>query len=141
MSQMLHNTQLLVKDPVAYKHNDGDYGQAIGLRMSRPQKSNANQTVRVHYIPEWASHRGLSQSDIVRGIGADKATVSRWFKGTIPSEMWFGPLVELLQLDDAKDLFRHPDDDWLSHFFRDRTEEERERIRRTLEAAFPRKTA
>lgn len=91
---------------------------------------------RPHFIPEWAEKRGFKQSDIVKAIGADKGVVSRWFNGTTPTEVWQGHLAELFQCE-IESLFRHPDEDWIARFMRDRTAEERERIRATLEAAFP----
>lgn len=34
-----------------------------------------------HYIAEWAAYLELTQNDISRLTGVDKATVSRWFNG------------------------------------------------------------
>lgn len=95
---------------------------------------------RIHYIPEWAERRGLSQADIVREIAADKATVSRWFSGALPSEKYLAPLAGLFGTE-LTGLFRHPDDDWMARFLRARSEEERQRIRTILDTAFPRKEA
>jgi hypothetical protein len=67
--------------------------------------------------------------------------VSRWYAGSIPRDEHLDALVQLLGLEDPRDLFRHPEDDWMARFLRDRDEEERERIRRTLEAAFPKQRA
>lgn len=106
--------------------------------MAQAKHRRAGQTIRLHYIPEWAEHRGMNQAAIGQAIGADKSIVSRWFKGAMPSEMYLKALAELFGLDEVTNLFRSPDDDWLSRFFQDRDEEERARIRRTLEAAFPR---
>lgn len=95
---------------------------------------------RTHYIVEWAERRGKKQADIVRGTGADKGLVSRWFDGVIPSEKYLQPLAEFLQAGDPPEpaaLFRHPDDDWLARLFRDRSDEERERMIRVIETAFP----
>lgn len=94
---------------------------------------------RIHFIPEWAEKRGLTQADIVRITGIDKSNVSRWFKGVVPRHEHLLILVDCLAVDGPNDLFRHPDDDWISRFFRDRSLEERERMIKTLEAAFPRK--
>jgi len=96
---------------------------------------------RKHYIPEWAEKRGLIQADIVRETGADKATVSRWFSGNMPQDHYLDALVGYLELDDRDALFRHPDDDWMARFLRGRSDEEKERIRTMLEAAFPLKVA
>lgn len=99
------------------------------------------RTARIHYIPEWASKRGLIQADIVREIGVDKSTVSRWFDGMLPSDVHLVALSDLLELDEPAALFRHPDEDWLSRLLRGRTEDERKRILVMIEAAFPRRAA
>lgn len=84
--------------------------------------------------------RGLKQADIARETGADKSVVSRWFNGATPGIEWQQKLAALFQTD-PESLFRHPDDDWLKRFFEERTREEIERIKATLETAFPRKSA
>ncbi len=96
---------------------------------------------RIHFIPEWAERRGVSQADIVRAVGADKGLVSRWFKGVIPTERYLIPLAAYLQAEEPSHLFRHPQEDWLSRLFAQRTDDERQRMIQTLEAAFPRKRA
>ena len=98
------------------------------------------QPRRPHHIPEWAEARHLSQADIARMLGADKSVVSRWFSGTTPGEDYQERLAALFDCD-REALFRHPDDDWLAKFFADRSRDEIERMKRTLEAAFPRKQA
>src|SRR5690606_6777345 len=92
---------------------------------------------RVHFIAEWAAKRGLKQRDIVREIGADKGLVSRWFKGTVPKQEYLEQLRGLFGLDDIHALFRHPDDDWIARFFRDKTEEQREKAIQMLKLMFP----
>jgi transcriptional regulator with XRE-family HTH domain len=93
---------------------------------------------RIHFIAEWIDKRGLKQADVVRALGVDKATVSRWCSGYVPENKNLGPLVKFLQLEAPSDLFRHPDDTWMSRFFEGRTREELEHIRRSLEVTFPR---
>lgn len=97
------------------------------------------QPNRPHFIPEWAERRKLKQADIARALDADKSVVSRWFNGATPSEDYQHRLADLLigDADSPESLFRHPDDDWIVKFFRDRPAEEVERIKATLEAAFP----
>ncbi|MBX5206722.1 helix-turn-helix transcriptional regulator [Rhizobium sp. NZLR11] len=90
---------------------------------------------RIHYIVEWAEKRQLSQADIVREIGADKSLVSRWFSGTNPGKEW-RPKLEALFGADEGGLYRHPDDDWLARFFRDKTAEERRKAVELLEMFF-----
>jgi transcriptional regulator with XRE-family HTH domain len=92
---------------------------------------------RRHFIVEWAELRHKKRSDIARGIGADKGLVSRWFSGVVPGDEHLDALAGFLGADDPLDLFRDPMEDWLSRFLRGRSEQERERIKATLEAAFP----
>jgi hypothetical protein len=47
----------------------------------------------------------------------------------------------VLQCDSTESLFRHPNDDWLARFLKGRDRQEVERIKATLETAFPRKLA
>jgi transcriptional regulator with XRE-family HTH domain len=110
------------------------------LRMAKLHKVRSGSTGnRIHFIVEWAEKRGLSQADIVREIGADKSVVSRWFSGSLPSEKYLEPLAGLFATD-VNGLFRHPEDDWMLRFLRERSIDELNRIRATLELAFPRKT-
>ena len=93
---------------------------------------------RPHFIPEWAEMRGLRQADVAAEIGADKSLVSRWFNGATPGVEWQARLAALFHVEpDA--LFRHPDDDWLGQFFRDRSRSEIERIKKAMEISFPKK--
>lgn len=100
----------------------------------------SKQPNRPHYIPEWAERRKLKQADIARQLDADKSVVSRWFDGATPSPDYQVRLAALLvgDAESSESLFRHPDDDWIVKFFRDRSADEVERIKATLEAAFPR---
>jgi transcriptional regulator with XRE-family HTH domain len=101
----------------------------------------SKQANRPHYIKEWAEHRALeSQADLAKEIGADKSLVSRWYGGATPSQEWQDKLAAALHCE-RESLFRHPDDDWLSRFFKDRDRDEVERIKQMLEIAFPLKKA
>lgn len=82
----------------------------------------------------------MSQADIAREIEADKSLVSRWYSGSTPSEENQRKLAGLFQCE-TESLFRHPNDDWLTRFFRGRTADEIERAKAMLEAAFPRRRA
>lgn len=77
----------------------------------------------------------MRQTDIASEIDADKSLISRWFKGTIPSPEWQEKLAALFEIDVAG-LFRHPDDDWLSKFFKDRTDEQKEKAIQMLKLMF-----
>ena len=91
---------------------------------------------RPHYIVEWAEKRGMRQADLAEALSADKSVVSRWFNGSTPAEHWQAKLALLFNCE-PEALFRHPDDDWITKFFKGRSADEIERIKATLEAAFP----
>lgn len=99
----------------------------------------SKQPRRPHYIAEWAEARNLNQADLARELGADKSVVSRWFNGTTPGIEWQEKLAALFNCE-PEALFRHPDDDWLAKFFRDRSRTEIEKMKQMLELAFPKKT-
>lgn len=81
----------------------------------------------------------MRQSDLAMEIGADKSTVSRWYGGASPSLEWQERLAALFGVERAS-LFRHPDEDWFMRFFEKRKQDEIERIKTMLEAAFPERT-
>jgi transcriptional regulator with XRE-family HTH domain len=110
-------------------------------RLTRADQIHRGKTpIRRHFLPERAEQRGLSQADLSRELEVEKSTVSRWFAGTIPDNHNLDKLVSILQLEDTSDLFRHPDDDWMARFLQGRDRDEKERIKATLEAAFPKRT-
>jgi len=94
---------------------------------------------RPHYIGAWMEFRGRSRTDVSRDTGVDKSQISRWLdekKPSTPTPKWLEILADYFETEpDA--LFRHPDEDWLSRFFAGRKRDEVERIKATLEAAFP----
>jgi transcriptional regulator with XRE-family HTH domain len=98
------------------------------------------QPRRPHFIPQWAEKRGLRQSDIVEQIGVDKGTVSKWFSGATPGTTWQQKLAALFECE-PESLFRDPDDDWIGRFLKQRSQDERARIRQVLEVMFPEKKA
>lgn len=97
------------------------------------------QPRRPHFIPEWAEKCGFEdQADLVEEIGADKSVVSRWYAGASPGEEWQLKLAAAFGHEGEPEIiFRHPDDDWLTRFFRGRSKDEIERAKTMLEAAFP----
>lgn len=109
--------------------------------MKKPtQIHRTKQPRRPHFIEEWAEKRGFeSQADLVNALGADKSLVSRWYDGASPGEEWQQKLRSLFEIEDERGIFCHPDDDWLSRFFKGREADEIERIKQTIETAFPRK--
>lgn len=111
--------------------------------MGRPTKIHQGKLPhRLHFIVEWAERRSMTQADIVREMEIDKSSVSRWFKGHLPSEKHLVALAGIFGLKkDVTALFRHPNDDWMARHFANRSKEEQERMRKTLETAFPRSDA
>ena len=104
------------------------------------QIHRGKQPRRPHYVQEWAEARGFSsQAELVDALGADKSTVSRWYSGSSPSVDWQERLAELFACE-PESLFRHPDDDWIARFLKNRDRDEIERIKRTMESAFPSKS-
>lgn len=91
---------------------------------------------RIHFIAEWLERRGMSQADVVRELGVNKGTVSKWCRGDLPGEDNLRALAALLNVGPS-DLFRHPLDDWMSRFFMHRSAEQLKRMVDTLKAAFP----
>jgi transcriptional regulator with XRE-family HTH domain len=84
--------------------------------------------VRIHFIAEWAALRGLKAVDIVNDLGADPATVSRWFnEGNVPSAKYLEPLAEYLGAPDANALFHDPQDDWIARLFQNVSENQKQK--------------
>lgn len=94
---------------------------------------------RLHYLADWIERRHLKQADVVRALGVDKATVSRWCAGHMPEQKNLGPLIAFLDLEDPNDLFRHPDDTWIRRFFNGRSRAEIDHIRQVLDVTFPKR--
>lgn len=104
--------------------------------MSNVTNIHSDKTpIRIHYIVEWAEKRNMTQADVGRATGADKALVSRWFGGMVPKQDYLEKLAAVFETD-VHGLFRHPDDDWLAKFFRDKTEEQREHAIEMLRLLF-----
>ena len=142
MAKQLQNMQPWSRRSVADHANDEGMPAAIQLRMAATKRKSKPQVAhRLHFIPEWAEKRNLKQAEIVEETGADKGTVSRWFSGNMPQDKYLDALVSCLAVEDVEALFRHPDDDWIARFLGDRSDEEKERIRAILLAAFPKKVA
>jgi hypothetical protein len=97
------------------------------------------QPRRPHFIREWAERRGLAQQGLANLLGADKSVISNWYGGTTPGEKWQTKLADLFGCD-REGLFRHPDEEWLTKFFRNRSTDDVQRMKTMLEAAFPPKS-
>jgi len=98
------------------------------------------QPKRPHFIREWAEKFGyMTQAELVRASGIDKSVVNRWYSsGGSPGEDHQMKLAGLFSCD-PEALFRHPDDDWLSRFFKNKSDDERARAVEILKNAFPQK--
>ena len=98
---------------------------------------------RPHYLADWMDRRGKTRRDLIEELGADKTQLSRWLddeKPTTPGPDWAAKLGRYFAAegDDPIDIFTHPDNDWMTRFFDGRRLEEIERIKLTMETAFPR---
>lgn len=110
--------------------------------MSATRIHQGKEARRRHYLAEWMELRGVKPADITEAIGADKSLISRWLnKGVLPGKNYLEALAGFLGAEEGAALFRHPDDDWLARFFRERNEADRARARAILEAAFPKRVA
>ena len=98
--------------------------------------ADKKQPHRPLFIKEWAEARGWTRAEVARQIGTDKSVISRWWTGTSPGVEYQARLCELFKCE-RDSLVRHPDEDWLAKFMRGRSKEEIERIKATLNPAFP----
>lgn len=133
-----------VNPNVASADNDCDKASGVPLRMSQRKIATIHQgktPQRIHFVVEWAELRGKIQADFAKDGVADKSTVSRWYDGQLPTEGNLGKIADYLGLDDVNSLFRHPDDDWIRKALQNRDKDERDRIKATIQMAFPEKTA
>lgn len=100
------------------------------------------QPRRPHYLRDWIERRNFkNDAEFAKEVGADKGQVSRWLDETrpsTPSRDWQIKLgIFFGGEDDPADIFRHPDDDWIAKFFRDRKPDEIEHIKKSMETTFP----
>ena len=91
---------------------------------------------RTHFFMEWLEWRGIKKSEFARMVGVDKSLVTKWASGNMPTSKNIMTIAEQLNIE-PNDLFRHPNDDWLTRFFEGRKQDEIDRIKIMLEAAFP----
>lgn len=141
---MLRITQRMSRPPLREPVTTTMVDLITVAAMARPTRIHKDKfPIRFHYIPEWAARRKLKQADIVRELASDvnKSTVSRWFSGVVPAEAHLIALTELFAAGEPAALFRHPDDDWIARFFRDRSPAERDRALRLLKAIDENKAA
>lgn len=104
-----------------------------------PKIHAGKQPRRPHFIKEWAEKRGYKdQASFAAALGIDKSLVSRWYDGSSPAEGSQEMLALFFECE-REALFRHPDDDWIARFLKGRDKDEIQRIKDTLERAFPRR--
>lgn len=96
--------------------------------------------IRRHFIAEWAAARNLTRADVARELGVDKSQTTRWFKGQLPQPAFQERLAALFEIE-PEALLRHPDADWMSKMFKDRSANERDRMKRSIELAWPPKSS
>lgn len=134
-----------VNPPVASRGNDSVSASGLSLRMAQRNKietiHQGKTPQRIHFVVEWAELRGKIQADFAKDGVADKSTVSRWYDGQLPTEGNLGKIADYLGLDDVNSLFRHPDDDWIRKALQNRDQDERDRIKATIQMAFPEKAS
>lgn len=138
VAQLATNVKTQVPHPV----NDAVAQRGYLLCMAKDVTEiyRGRQVARPHHIEDWAEARDLQQKDIVRELGVDKSLVSRWYAGSTPSKEWQEKLADFFGIE-REALFRHPNDDWVTRFFADRSNDEIARMKTMLEAAFPKKRA
>ena len=143
-----------VKGAVAPHLNDGTHQPDVMLRYVKHRAGMStmadDQTKvtrihqdknprRIHFIAEWIKKRGMKQADVVRALGVDKGTVSRWCRGDMPENKNLGPLIDFLDLEDPIDLFRHPNEVWIRKLLEGRSTEEIEHIKESMTVTWRKK--
>ncbi|MGQ3080656.1 MULTISPECIES: helix-turn-helix domain-containing protein [Rhizobium/Agrobacterium group] len=105
------------------------------------------QPVRRHYLAEWLEAKQMTPVDLLeqlndpeRSMGlteVDKSQVYRWLKGQMPQAPMQLRIAGALGFeDDPGKLLEDPTMDWLSEFFRDKTEEQKEKAIQMLKLMF-----
>lgn len=79
----------------------------------------------------------MTAKEVADALDIDKGQVYRWYRGILPHRETQLRLAALFSIE-PEALLRHPDDDWFARFFAGRETEERERIKRAMEIAWPR---
>lgn len=111
---------------------------SIAGRMAKDSANSASkQPRRPHFIEAWADLKGVSQAQLARDLDVDKSLVSRWYAGSSPGMESQKKLAAYFGCEpDA--LFQHPNADWIRRFLDGRSQDEIDRIRKSLELIFPR---
>lgn len=105
------------------------------------------QTVRRHFIGEWLELKNMSVTDLVSALNdpdrdmsypeIDKTQVYRWMKGQMPQAPMQARIAAVLGFEgEPERLLQDPTMDWLSTFFRDKTEEQKQKAIDMLKLLF-----
>lgn len=105
------------------------------------------QPIRRHYLAEWLEAKQMTPTDLLdilndpdRSMGlteVDKSQVYRWIKGQMPQPAMQMRIAGALGFENEPDkLLQDPTMDWLSDFFRDKTEEQKEKAVQMLKLLF-----
>ena len=105
------------------------------------------QTVRRHYIGEWLELKNMAVSDLVAALNdpdrdsslpeIDKTQVYRWLKGQMPGAATQARLAAIFGFEgEPERLLQDPSIDWISHFFKDKTEEQKQKAIDMLKILF-----
>ena len=108
------------------------------------------QPVRRHFLNEWMAAKDIDAPALLVLLNdpersshlneVEKSQVYRWLKGQLPGPSHQERIAAALEID-PEALLRHPDDDWVARFLDGRSQDEIQRIKITLESAFPKKDA
>ncbi|TGP34035.1 MULTISPECIES: helix-turn-helix transcriptional regulator [unclassified Mesorhizobium] len=94
--------------------------------------------LKIHYIGEWMEHREKSVKDMVEALDlSTPSQVYRWLKGQKPHNDELLRIAAFLETE-PESLLRHPLDDWMTRFFRGRSEEEKKAIVEMMQKAWGR---
>jgi transcriptional regulator with XRE-family HTH domain len=140
MTRIVAYYATIVNEKVSYGLNDANRRVSYDPSMGKVAEIHGSKTpVRIHYLQEWLDHRHMSKADLVRAMDINKSSVSKWCTGDLPSEKNLLIIAAALEIE-PEALFRHPLDDWMTKFFKQRSEDELKRMVETLKAAFPQKS-
>jgi hypothetical protein len=105
------------------------------------------QPIRRHYIVEWLEAKGMTPVDLISALNdpersmdlpeVDKSQVYRWLKGQMPqAAMQYRVAAALGFEGEPEKLLQDPALDWLNGFFKDKTEEQKEKAIQVLKLMF-----
>lgn len=116
--------------------------------MSKVTKIHqGKQTIRRHFIGEWLEAKHMSVADLLAALNdperdmsfpeVDKTQVYRWMRGQMPQAHMQARIAAALGFDgEPEKLMQDPTMDWLATFFRDKTDEQKEKAIQMLKLMF-----